>query len=170
MYVFLVGFITSACAQTGFRPEDVASIESIISAVHESMSGKPGEVRDWDRFRSLFKPEARFITSPVLPDGGGFGYNPRTLDDTIEGMSAWLMENGLDEKPVHNVIEQFGRLAHVFTTYESRQDAADPTPTYGRGIASFQLLHDGTRWWVVNWFWTGERPETPIPPRYLPEG
>ena len=144
------------------------TIEGIIGAVHETLSGKAGEPRDWETFRSLFEPEARFITSPRLPDGDGFGYQARSIEEVVRSMDAWLAANDLYETPVHFVTEQFGRMAHVFCTYESRKKEDDETPTYGRGVSSFQLLNDGDRWWIVNWYWVGERPDSPIPDRYLP--
>ncbi len=39
---------------------------------------------------------------------------------------------------------------------------------FARGINSFQLLYDGSRWWVVTIFWQGESPDHPIPAEYLP--
>ena len=61
--------------------------------------------------------------------------------------------------------EQFGHITHLFSSYESRR-----TPTeepFARGINSFQLLDDGERWWVVTIFWNAERPDLPIPGRYI---
>lgn len=47
-------------------PADVGSKEAIVAAVYDVISGPVGEARDWDRFRSLFIPEARLIaTGPV---------------------------------------------------------------------------------------------------------
>jgi len=164
----------SAIAQSPFgpaplpaRPADVASIDAIIVAAFEAMSGEAGVARDWDRFRSLFKPSAQFITAPSAQGGAGFRLNPRSLEEIIQSMDGWLAENTLYEGPVHTVTEQFGRIAHAFVTYEARRaaDAAEPS---GRGISSFQLMHDGARWWIVNWFWVGEREGDPIPKKYLP--
>jgi hypothetical protein len=42
----------------------------------------------------------------------------------------------------------------------------DPKP-FARGINSFQLIHDGKRWWVLTIFWEGERPDNPIPQKYI---
>jgi hypothetical protein len=36
-----------------------------------------------------------------------------------------------------------------------------------RGINSFQLFHDGHRWWMLNIFWQQENLEKPIPEKYL---
>ena len=62
-----------------------------------------------------------------------------------------------------NVVEQ---IAHVFSTYESRHSLSDPEP-FMRGINSFQLMHDGKRWWIVNVMWQHEAADLPIPERYL---
>ena len=59
-----------------------------------------------------------------------------------------------------------GGVVHAFSTYESRHKAEDATP-FVRGINSIQLFNDGQRWWVVTVFWEGERPNNPIPEKYL---
>ncbi|MFL6515265.1 MAG: hypothetical protein ACJ8M1_09615 [Chthoniobacterales bacterium] len=43
------------------RNSDVESIDAIITAAYEAVSGKAGEKRDWDRSRALFAPGARLI-------------------------------------------------------------------------------------------------------------
>lgn len=52
-------------------PSDVASIDAITAAVYESISGPAGQPGDWERFRSLFIPEARLIPSRLTPGGDG---------------------------------------------------------------------------------------------------
>ena len=77
----------------------------------------------------------------------------------------WLEENGFFETEVSRKTDQFGNIAQVFTTYESRRTPeAEP---FMRGINSFQLWHDGDRWWVVSIFWENETPENTIPDKYL---
>ena len=41
--------------------DDVISIDSIIDALYDVISGEKGAERDWDRERYLFHPEARLI-------------------------------------------------------------------------------------------------------------
>ena len=41
--------------------KDVSSIDSIINALYEVISGGKGEERDWDRERNLFHLKARLI-------------------------------------------------------------------------------------------------------------
>src|SRR5262249_30684987 len=50
------------------RPEDVKSIDSILSALYGVISGPVGE-RDWNRFRSLFLPQARLTAATKNADG-----------------------------------------------------------------------------------------------------
>ena len=148
------------------RPADVASPEAIVNAVYETISGPAGQKRDWDRFRSLFADGARLIPSGPRP-AGDFG--PRVLD--VEGYiarSAPVLEGqGFTEKEIARRVEAFGHIAHVFSTYEGRRNAADAAPLV-RGINSFQLLFDGTRWWVVTIFWEAESGDVKIPAKYLP--
>lgn len=50
------------------RPDDVKSLDAIISAAYAVISG-PAGTRDWDRFRSIFLPQARFTEVGKAPDG-----------------------------------------------------------------------------------------------------
>jgi hypothetical protein len=54
----------------------------------------------------------------------------------------------------------------VFDAYASRNAPGDAKP-FARGINSFQLFNDGKRWYIVTIYWDAERPENPIPARYL---
>jgi hypothetical protein len=151
------------------NPADVASIDVIITAAYDSISGPPGK-RDWNRERSLFIPGARLI--PTAENAGesnlGGEIAPQILD--IDGFIArvgdYIEKNGFFEKEIARRTEQFGQIAHVWSTYESRHKGDDPKP-FMRGVNSIQLFHDGSRWWIVTIYWQHESPEQPIPERYL---
>lgn len=157
---------TASAQQPPADPADVESIDAIMTAVYEVISGDAGVARDWDRFRSLFAPGATLSPTGPRPDGA-YGRNIITPDEYAENAGAWLEENGFHEVEINRVTEQYGMIAHAFSTYESRNIASDPEP-FARGINSFQLLYDGTRWWVVSIFWQQESEEHPIPEKYLP--
>jgi hypothetical protein len=36
-----------------------------------------------------------------------------------------------------------------------------------KGINSFQLVHDGKRWWIFNILWTNDRNGVKVPEKYL---
>lgn len=147
-------------------PDDVNTIENIIRASYECISGPPGQDPDWKRQHTLFLPDARSIRTGVVGDGR-IVYKMMTTQEYIRQMHDWLTRNGFYETEVHRVVEQFGNIAHVFSTYESRT-SPDEEP-FMRGINSFQLFHDGSRWWIMNILWRHESPDLPLPPRYLPE-
>jgi hypothetical protein len=110
----------------------------------------------------------------LIPTALGPGENaselaPRLLDVDayIARVQPFFATEGFYEMEVARRTEQFGRIAHVWSTYESRHDPAEPQP-FMRGINSIQLFHDGTRWWIVNIYWQHESAQDPVPAKYLP--
>lgn len=150
--------------QPAARAADVASIDAILSTLYDVISGPAGQQRDWDRFNSLFVAGARLI--PAVRREGTVTARVMTPEEYAASSGPVLERNGFFEKQVSSVVEAFGSIAHVFSTYESRRTAADEQP-FARGINSIQLMTDGTRWYVVTIFWDSERPDNPIPAKYL---
>jgi len=147
------------------NPADVVSVDSIIAAVYDVISGPAGKKRDWDRMRSLFVPGARLI--PTGPrQAGGYGSRVLTVDEYIERASGIFEKEGFFEREAARQMEQFGQIAHAFSTYESRHAPDDAKP-FQRGINSIQLMNDGKRWWIVTIFWEGEDEKSPLPDKYL---
>jgi len=150
-------------------PADVASIDAIVTAAYDSISGPPGK-RDWNRERSLFIPGARLIptaenareTSPI----GEIVPHVLDIDGFIARVCDYVEKNGFYEKEIARRTEQFDQIAHVWSTYESRHKANDPEP-FMRGINSIQLFYDESRWWIVSIYWQHESTEHPIPEKYL---
>lgn len=144
---------------------DVKSLDSIIAALYDVISGPAGQARNWDRFRSLFAPGARLI-----PTRGRAGEAATaavmTPDEYAAASGPGLERNGFFEREIGRTTEQFGRIAHVFSAYDSKRTRMDPQP-FARGINSIQLLNDGRRWWIVSVYWDSERPDNPIPAKYL---
>lgn len=152
------------------NPADVASIEAIIAAAYDVISGPAGQRRDWDRERSLFIHGARLIPTsknPGVVDRDD--KNPLSVLD-VEGyiarVSPYFEKNGFFEKETARRTERFGNIAHVWSTYESRHNEGDPQP-FMRGINSIQLLYDDNRWWIVTIYWQNESADEPIPEKYL---
>lgn len=144
-------------------PADVASIDAIMTAVYDVISGPAGE-RDWDRFRSLFVPDARLIPTRRLAAGR---WVPQALgvEEYVRLAGGQFRQQAFYENELWREVEEFGHIAHVFSTYASRR-APDEEP-FVRGINSFQLFWDGVRWWVVSILWDAERSGQPIPSKYL---
>ena len=170
--LFLAGASVSPLAAQGSAPperpravpSDVESPDAIVAAVYDVISGAAAEERDWDRFRSLFRPEGRLVPSGRGP-GGEAGYRVLTVDEYVGNASEAFSKQGFFEREVHAEVERFGDIAHVFSTYESRRSPGDAEP-FQRGINSFQLWFDGDRWWILHVLWHAEREGTPIPDEY----
>ena len=146
------------------NPADVATMDSIIAALYDVISGPPGK-RNWDRFRSLFVPGARLIPTGVR-QSGEVGSRVLTPEDYIQRSAPLLEKDGFFEREVSRRVEKFANIAHIFSTYESRHGKDDATP-FMRGINSIQMMNDGKRWWIVTVFWQGEDPKNPLPAEYL---
>jgi hypothetical protein len=146
-------------------PADVSSMDAILRSLYDVISGPAGQKRDWDRFRSLFYDGARLIPATRTADGQA---RARVLD--VEGYvtraSGNMSQQGFYEKEIARRVDQFGSIAQVFSTYESRHAADDAKP-FARGINSIQLYFDGTRYWIVTILWDAERADNPLPARYL---
>jgi hypothetical protein len=148
------------------KADDVQSIESILAATYDVISGPAGKKRDWDRFRSLFYPGARLIPTGKRPAETEVRARVLSPDDYVDRSAPFLEKEGFFERGVSNKVDHYGNIAHVFSTYESRHKAEDAQP-FQRGINSFQLVNDGKRWWIMSIMWQAETPDTPIPAEYL---
>jgi hypothetical protein len=148
---------------------DVSSLDGIMKAVYEVISGNAGQKRDWDRFRSLFHKDARLIPTSQNPTTKVVNARALTPEEYIKNADVYFAKEGFFESELARTSETYGNITHVFSTYESRHKKDDKVP-FVRGINSFQLLFDGQRWWIMTIYWQGETPETPIPKEYLKNG
>jgi hypothetical protein len=108
------------------NPRDVASLDAIVAAPYEVISGPAGKPRDWARYRSLFLPEARSILAVVKP---GEDSRVRMLD--VEGYirrtAPILATKDFWEVETGRKTEVFGSVAHVLSYYESRRQEGWPS-------------------------------------------
>lgn len=166
LIISLLVFQTAMAQNKEANPADVGSMEAIVKAVYDVISGDAGQARDWDRFRTLFHKDARLIPTGKNKETGVTGANALSAEDYIRRVDAGFLKNGFHEREVASRADQYGNIAQVFSTYESFRKMDEKKP-FMRGINSFQLLNDGKRWWVVTIFWESETPENPIPKQYL---
>lgn len=147
-------------------PKDVATPEAILAALYDVISGGAGQKRDWDRMRSLFRPEARLMPMVKGRDG-----NARvvtiTVEDYVQRSGPMLERDGFFEQEIARRLDLYGDFAHAWSTYEGRKSRSDEKP-FLRGINSIQLVRQQGRWWVLQIVWEQEHDAGPIPPQYLP--
>lgn len=143
-------------------PVDVATPESAVKAAYQTLSGPAGEARNWNRFRSLVAPGARFITEGAAADGT---VHRRALDveDFISSNEKTFATQGFFEHGVIIHEEAWAHFAVVVTPYESRH-ARGEAP-FARGIKHVELTSDGKRWFIESIVWERETPASPLPPK-----
>ena len=147
------------------RTEDVSTIDGIIHAYYDIVTIPKGAPRQWSRDRTLYIPDIRFVA--IEPDKQKqLVPQIMTHQQFVDSSDAMLARTGFSEKEIHRVTERFGNIAHVFSTYESRN--TPDGPILQRGINSLELFWDGKRWWIANAIWDNERPDSKIPAEYLP--
>lgn len=146
------------------NPEDVKSLDAIVSAIYGVISGPPG-ARDWNRFKSLFARDARLIAVHVPKDGGKAELRIMTPGEYADLAGNYFLAHGFFENEVSRKTDAFGDMTHIYTTYESRE-TKDAKP-FARGINSMEFFNDGERWWCVEIYWDEERPGNAIPEKYL---
>src|SRR4051812_49991214 len=92
------------------KPGDVDTIDHIMAAVYDVISGPAGE-RDWNRFRSLFYKDARLIPSSRRPDGT-IGARTFSVEDYIERGKPNFLKGGFFERGASRKGEEFDHMAH----------------------------------------------------------
>jgi len=147
------------------NPKDVESPDALVAALYNVISGPAGEKRNWDRMRTLFLPEGRLMATGKKSDGT-MGKRIMTVEDYIATSGPFLEKEGFFERAIGSRTEQFGRVVHVFSTYDSKRKLNDEKP-FMRGINSIQLWNDGKRWWILTVFWQAETPDNLIPEKYI---
>jgi hypothetical protein len=137
-------------AQSLPRPEDVASIDGIIQAYYEVVSGPAGEPADIERDRSLHHPNA-WVAIAGADSTGSPVVNVMSLDEFHGDGSPradpfWEWETDRE-------VQRSGNMVHVWSSYaSSRTPGGDP---FDRGVNSITLFWDGIRWWVMGWMFDG---------------
>ena len=140
-------------------------MDAIMAAIYDVISGPAGQQRDWDRFRSLFIPGARLIPTGKRPEATVYTARVLSPDEYVSRAQGAFSQQGFYEKEAARRVEQWGNIAQVFSTYESRHAPGDQP--FARGINSFQLLNDGQRWWIVTIYWEAESKDVPLTPEML---
>jgi hypothetical protein len=160
----------SASAQTtgqgaapAANPKDVQTLDGIVAAIYEVISG-PAGARDWNRFASLFAKDARLI-AVRWPKEGKPSLAVMTPKDYEERAGKHFLEHGFFEHEIGRKSDSFGAMTHIYTAYESRE--MKDGKAIDRGINSMEFFFDGERFWCLQIYWDAERPGNPIPVKYL---
>lgn len=148
------------------NPADVATIEATVRAFFSAISAPAGGKLDRNRLRSLFVPGGRIVLSREPRTSRPADVTFLSPDEYANLSDAYTATAGFFDRNLANQVEKFGVMAHVYSTYESRSHPEDAKPMV-RGIKSIDLLNSANRWYIVEVYWDTERPDNPIPDRYM---
>jgi len=141
-------FATPASAQDVMEanPDDVSTIDGIMKAYYEVVSGPAGESGDYERDKTLHHPDAWIAIAGE--DGEGNAFVRRMTLEGFYGDNAPRAEP-FWEYEVDRQVLRHGNMAHVWSRYaSSRVKGGEP---YTGGVNTITLWHDGDRWWIMGW-------------------
>lgn len=161
--ITLLLLASNTVAQTKDYSKDVQSVDAIIAALYDVITGEPNSPRDWERFKYLFKPEARLIPTRK-DDKGELTIKALSPDEYVQLFQSRI-PTGFFEKELSRKTESYGTVTHVFSTYETKEKKDGPVTN--RGLNSIQLFKDKDRYYIITIFWCAESMGFPLPEKYL---
>ncbi len=140
LILLLASAATSSFAQNRTTdPNDVATIDALINAYYESVSGHPGK-RDGERMLSLF------IEGGKVSVGLAGDEPAHQLAEDYLGTERFLtISEDFFEREIFMDSQQSGYLANVISTY-GISDAMENSDYTARGVTVFQLVNHNGRW------------------------
>lgn len=141
------------------NPADVASVDAILKATYDVISGPAGP-RNWDRFHSLFLPAAKMGAALVRPDGNAV-FRSFTPAEYQRNNGPMFTQSGFFEEELGRQMTQFGNLAHVQSAYQYRLTQGGKVEK--RGVNFIRLVKAENRWWIAEIVWQEEGADNPIP-------
>ena len=127
------------------RAEDVGTIEGIVKASYEAISGGVGVPRDWGRDRTLFDPNSRSVGVSVNSQTGAITTEAKTEQEFADAADAWMVKNGFTEREIAHEIKRYGNVATVLSSYEGKTAAGKsglPRREYFSALFRWQALVD----------------------------
>lgn len=157
-YLLLLIFATTASLMAQERvanPDDVVTIDGLIKAYYESVSGHPGK-RDGERMLSLFVAGGKISI-------GLTGDKPthELAEEYLRTERFLTISDDFFEREIARDTQQFRDMANVISTY-GISDAMENTNFTARGITVFQLVRQNDRWWIVSTMYQRESQEFPL--------
>lgn len=123
--------------------KDVQSIDAIIDAYYEVISGSSKDPWQFERDKFLHSENAVIIR---LDDQGNATFNSLEAEYIPMGLQP---REDLYEIELKRKVSHFGNIAQVWSAFEIRTDREVPTNT--RGLNSIQLHFENGRWYIDSW-------------------
>jgi len=148
------------------RAEDVTSIDGVIKAYYEVVSGPAGQPRDWGRDATLYIPGIRFVVFNK-DQNRNTAAQSMSHQEFVDASDATMVDKGFYEREIHRITHRAGDVAHVLSTAEN--SSSPNGAAQGRSIDSLELFWDGKRWWIATAnVWEAGAAEA-LPTEFLPK-
>jgi hypothetical protein len=135
--------------------EDVKSIDAIINAYYDVISGASTDPWQFERDKYLHSQDALIIhvdeKGKLIKNSLEAEYIPFLLSD----------KESFYEVEVNRIVKKYGNMAQVWSTYEIRNEPEVASDI--RGQNSIQLYFSEGRWWISGWTTQLESKKHPIP-------
>jgi hypothetical protein len=145
------------------NPDDVKTLDSIIAASYEALSGPVGKPRQWARYLSLLDPQARLVSTSVDAATGQPKIVRWNREEYAAAANEYLVKTGFVDRKLGCVTNQYGNVATVRCGFEGLEQSK----LVERGAAIYQIYNDGNRWWITSVVWDQERPGNLLPAELL---
>ena len=145
------------------QQNDLKLIDYLTSELYNAICFDIGGHPPVERLKELFIPTANMIRndgdSPEIMTVDDFiiSYTERIADGTIKSFY---------EGELNHITEKFGKIAHRFSTYETKIDLTNPEP-FNIGINSIQYIKIGKNWTISSIVWNNQNDTKKIPNKYL---
>ena len=138
-------------------------IDNLTSELYSAICFEIGGRPSVERLKEIFIPTANMIrndaTSPEIMTVDNFikSYTERISNGTIKSFY---------EGELEHITEIFGKIAHRFSTYETKFDLDNPEP-FSIGINSIQFVKISEIWKISSIVWNNQNDTNKIPGKYL---
>ena len=158
-YLVTLMFImtTSLKAQNKSFENDTKTIDALMRASYEVVSGEKGTKRQWERDNYLHHPKAVYSYF----DKKKQEQVVMTLQEFHKETDDMVFNTAFYENEINREVRIFGNIAHVWSTYETRLVKGGKVER--RGINSIQLIFEHNRWYIISWIFSAETNNNLIP-------
>ncbi|WP_347220017.1 hypothetical protein [Chryseobacterium sp.] len=144
-------------AQNKTFENDVKTIDALMKASYEVVSGEKGAKRQWERDRYLHHQRAVYSYFDREKQKQAI----LTLQEFHQATDEMVFNTAFYENEINREVRVFGNIAHVWSTYETRLEKNGKVER--RGINSIQLIFENNRWYIISWIFSGESDKNLIP-------
>lgn len=138
--------------------DDVSTIDGLMKAFYEVVSGEAGETRQWERDLSLHNPKAIYSYYSMI--NGESKQLTLSLKDFHKETDIMVLETPFYENEINREVKIFGNIANVWSTYETRLEKEGEVVR--RGINSLQLFYANNKWEIISLVFDKETDENKI--------